>query len=105
MLRKTRLHRLYLCSSIRVGYHLLCINQIKYIKISFGIGKHILLFNTQRLEITTFAGLRSANLVWAPLENSRSAPSKYLLSQFVDQFKGREWILWEKRAREGMLRQ
>jgi hypothetical protein len=102
---ENRATKIYLYSSNMVGYHLLWINQINYIKISFGIGKHILLFNTQRLEITTFVGRRSTNLVRAPLDNARSAPSKYLLSQFSNHFKGREWIVWEKRAREGMLRQ
>jgi hypothetical protein len=63
-----------------------------------GQGKEILLFNTQRLEITTFAGRCSVNLVWAPLNNAPSAPSKCLLSQSTDHLKGREWIVWEKRG-------
>jgi hypothetical protein len=105
MLRKTRLQKFYLYSSIRVRYHSLCINQIKYTKISFGTGKQILLFNIQRLEITTFAGRCSANLVRDPLNFAPSAPSKCLLSQSVDHSNGREGIVWEKRAREGMLRQ
>jgi hypothetical protein len=42
------------------------------------------------------------NLVHAPLDNAPSAPSEYLLSQFSDHLKGREWIVWEKRE---MLRQ
>ena len=102
---ENRATKIYLYSSNMVGYHLLWINQINYIKISFGIGKHILLFNIQRLEITTFAGRCSANLVRAPLNNVPSAPSKFLLSQSTDHFKGMEWIVWEKRAREEMLRQ
>jgi hypothetical protein len=52
-------------------------------------GKEIILFNTQRLEITTFAGRRSTNLVWAPLENSPSTPSEFLLSQSTDHLKGK----------------
>jgi hypothetical protein len=52
-------------------------------------GKEIILFNTQRLEITTFEGPRSTNLVWAPLENAPSAPSKLLLSQSTDHLKGK----------------
>jgi hypothetical protein len=68
-------------------------------------GKEILLFNTQRLEITTFTGRRSANVVRDPLDNAPSTPSKFLLSQYVDHFRKREGIVWEKWEREGMLRQ
>jgi hypothetical protein len=39
-----------------------------------GQGKEIILFNTQRLEITTFEGQQSANLVWDPLDNAPSEP-------------------------------
>jgi hypothetical protein len=86
MLKKTRLPIFYIYSSIRVRYNSLCINQIKYINISFWIRKKIILFNNERLEITTFAGRRSTNLVRDPLENFPSAPSKLLLSQFADHF-------------------
>jgi hypothetical protein len=70
---------------------------MKDIKISFGTGKKIILFNIQRLEITTFAGRCSMNLVRDPLDIARSAPSEFLLSKSVDHFKGREGIVWEKR--------
>jgi hypothetical protein len=69
---------------------LLCINQRKDIKtIILGQGKEILLFNTQRLDITTFAGRCFANLLQAPLNNAPSAPSKFLLSQSIDHLKGK----------------
>jgi hypothetical protein len=105
MLRKTRPKIFYFYSSIRVRYNSLCIKQIKDINISFGKGKNILLFNIQRLEITNFAGRRSMNLVRDPLKIDPSAPFKFLLSQSTDHSKGREGNVWEKRAREGMLRQ
>jgi hypothetical protein len=105
MLRKIKLQIFYLYSLFRVRYNTLLINQIKYIEISFGTRKNILLFNIQILEITTFASRCSTNLVWAPLDNYTSEPSKFILSQSFDHFKGKEWIVWEKRAREEMLRQ
>jgi hypothetical protein len=70
-----------------------------------GQGKEIILFNTQRLEITTFVGQLSVNLVWTPLDNTPSTPSKFLLSQSIDHLNGRECIVWEKRDREETLRQ
>jgi hypothetical protein len=57
------------------------------------------------LEITSFAGQHFTNLVWDPLNFSPSAPSKFLLSQFYDHSNGREGIVWEKKARERMMRQ
>ena len=45
------------------------------------------------------------NLGSTPLNIAPSAPSKCLLSQSVDHSNGREWIVWEKRAREEMMRQ
>jgi hypothetical protein len=61
-----------------------------------GQGKEILLFNNQRLKLTTFVGQCSVNLVQDPLDNAPSEPSKSLFSQYIDHLKGREWILWGK---------
>jgi hypothetical protein len=54
-----------------------------------GQGKEILLFINQRLKLTTFAGRRSTNLVWDPLNNAPSAPSISLFSQSIDHLKGK----------------
>jgi hypothetical protein len=93
------LHTYYFYSSIRVRYKLLCINQRKYIKtIIWDRENEIILFNIQRLEITTFAGQRSANLVGLLL----TVLQVHLLNTFshnhLGLFKGREGIVWEKRG-------
>jgi hypothetical protein len=77
-------------------------SKIRYKNHHLGQGKEIRVFIKQRLKLTTFAGRCFVNLVQDSLENAPSTPSEYLLSQYYDHLKGREWIVWEKR---GMLRQ
>jgi hypothetical protein len=103
---KTMLQTFYLYSSIRVRCKLLCINQIKYIKTIIWDREKTLFssifkdWKLQPLQADTPQTWSRLLLTFLQVY----IPNAFSHNQ-LDHFNGREWIVWEKRTREGMLRQ